>query len=162
MNIIPPLLTALLALVIFFAVHVVMWRAVQPKGLMILVAIAAGSFAIAAMVMMTAGVISADVWVGLCVYLFCILAYLHFYVGTCRALSARILEELMHANGAMTLEELDRVYPLQWIYASRLRLLVEHGWLIEESGLFRTTPKARFFARIIVALRRVYGITRAG
>lgn len=90
------------------------------------------------------------------------LAYIHWYVAMFRSLSIRILNELQSANGTLTLEELDRVYPVRWMFTSRLENLEAHGWIVSVQGTYRCTVKGRHIARSIQFLRRLYGIERAG
>ena len=164
MSALPLLLAGAGAFSVFFALHVLLWRLKKEKGLLLIIRLSALAAAVTGAVMIAIF----DVrwtdwfWVSLPVQAFLTLAYLHLYIGTFRSLSVRILGELYTAGGRMTAQELDRAYSKAFMFDSRLRTLQEHGWFHCRDGLYSCTAKGRFFARIIIVLRMIYGAKRAG
>ena len=104
-----PLLTAATALFLFLAVHIVIWNWIRKKGLILLLLIAFASFC--AVALWQPPFSSIDIRSSLPIYCLGILAYLHWYIGTFRSVSVRILEETMRAGGRISLATLDGVYP---------------------------------------------------
>ncbi len=148
---------------LFLVVHVVWWRMSQRKGLKILLSLIVIVWAFTTILFCLLEVPSLAIVCAIPVTLFAVLAYLHLYVGTYRSLSVRILSELAQAEGSMTTEELNQVYPLVFMYRSRIDLLQQNGWIHRTAGNgYACSPKGTFFAAIIISLRSLYGVTHAG
>ncbi len=144
--------------------QLLLWRATPMRGLFAFVAIAAACFfAAAALVLASSAVSLPDaIGFGIPLFAFLVLAYLHLYVGLYRSLSVRILGELWEAGGVLSDAELDDRYPLEWMFSSRLELLVRKRWLEERDGKYRCRPKARVVASAYSFLRNLYGVRQAG
>ena len=159
------LLSAASSFTLFFLMHVVLWQLPRTnRGVLLLAKLSLASVLMVALAAhFSVGVAWRDlVWVLLPLHAFLTLCYFHLYVGTYRSLSMRILGELARAGGAMTFAELDRAYPKEFMFSSRLEILVAHGWFTLIDGRYVSTPKGRVFGKIIIALRKLYGVTHAG
>jgi len=62
----------------------------------------------------------------------------------------------------MTFDELERAYSKHFMFDSRLQILAAHGWISLKGDQYVCTAKGRFFAKLIITLRRLYRIERAG
>jgi len=161
----PAFLTSIGAFCLFLLIHVIAWRIIRErKGLLLLAWIAIGSFLLATIVAISAfSEPLSDISMTLPIFGCLTLAYLHLYVGTFRSLSVRILEEIDRAGGHMTTDELDRVYPVKGMFDERFALLARHHWItIDQHGCFLPMRKTVLAAGMIVRLRKLYGIKRAG
>lgn len=77
-----------------------------------------------------------------------------------RGLSLRVMIEISRAPGAtMTLEEIKKVYPYDYILAKRIRQILQMGYWAEKDGYFYSTVKGRRFA---AAHKLVWKIFRIG
>lgn len=165
MDMLTLLLSAVASFALFLAAHILLWRrASTSRGVVLLAKLSALCvIAVGIAANISIGVPWKDlVWVLLPLHAFLTLCYFHLYVGTYRSLSMRILGELARAGGAMTFEELDRAYSKEFMFSSRLDILVQHGWFSCINGRYVSTPKGQLFAKLIIALRKLYGVSQAG
>jgi hypothetical protein len=86
---------------------------------------------------------------GMVLYLFLCFLYLTFYYFINRSVSATILEIIDEsAQGQLSLEEIKAVYSVEKKYQAELKGMLEGGFIVEESGFYRTALKGRLFGWI--------------
>jgi hypothetical protein len=162
MHLLTTLLSAIATVVLALGLHIVLWRRITRKGLTLFLIIAACSFAAATIALPFLG-LKSNPFLTLPIVLFLLLAYLHWYIGTFRSVSVRILEEIARADGSIALDALNRVYSKEWMLRSRLEVLAAHRWVTQSVDTkYQLTAKGRIFAWIIRTLRNIYDIERAG
>ena len=92
-----------------------------------------------------------------------LMCYLHIYVAIDRSVSIRILGELAQAKmNRLTKENLLQKVPYQYMIQHRVNLMVEKGWLIEESGKFICSSKGKKLSKTAIFLKKCYGIEITG
>ncbi|OGJ56477.1 hypothetical protein A3D88_03820 [Candidatus Peribacteria bacterium RIFCSPHIGHO2_02_FULL_52_16] len=155
---------ALMALILFLGTHVLLWHVfVSDKGVLLLAKIAGGSYVVVAIGAYFLGIDGEHVWISIPLFSFCTLAYFHLYVGTFRSVSMRILEEIYRVPGhKMALADLERVFPKEFLFTSRLDILEEHRWFHKNGDRYACTSKGALFGKMILRIRTLYGIKNAG
>ncbi len=97
---------------------------------------------------------------GLLLQVFLLIGYAAFFFLVERGLSLRVLIEISRATGGrMTLDEIKRAYPYDYILEKRIGQMVRMGYWVEQDGRFQSTEKGRRFAALH---RRVWKILRIG
>lgn len=156
-------LLAAAGLVVFAAAHVALWRIFpRAQGLRSLVASGALAACTALGACIAAGAPVPALIAFLPTFAACMLAYLHWYVGTWRSLSVRALEEIAAAGGSLTEAELDERYPKKGMLSTRVATLAENGWIVAREGGLFPSARARLSASAIDRVRSFYGISHAG
>ena len=86
---------------------------------------------------------------GLLLQVFLLIGYTAFFFLVERGLSLRVLIEIGRApGGRMTLDEIKRAYPYDYILEKRIGQMVRMGYWVEQDGQFRSTEKGRRFAAL--------------
>ena len=167
MNILNPLFVALAALVVFFAVHLIVWQfeSIKSRGFILIAELSCLVYAavVSGLHFIFGVFVVEHIWVSAPFYFFFIMLYLHFYVGIDKSVSIRILGELVETeNGELCLEDLQEVYPQEGMVKPRMDLMVEKKWLIEKEGSYYCDTKGEMLARIALLLKKIYSIPVTG
>lgn len=154
---------AFLSLILWFALHIVLWRNRDEKGLIFLGKLCIGTYFFTIGIVHIFGFpIHKHLWISAPVYAFFAILYLDFYSGMVRSLSLRIPEELAQAGGSMTFTQLEHRYGKHTMFTSRVELLCQQGWLRKRGDSYSPTQKAKVFGSTIIVLRALFGIKNAG
>ncbi|MBN1675452.1 MAG: hypothetical protein JXR37_30710 [Kiritimatiellae bacterium] len=91
---------------------------------------------------------------GFVLFFFLVLAYLELYFTADRSIAIRILREIEFAPGqALSREEFGHHYDAEELVVTRrFRELEEYGYIRRENKTYRTTKKGRFTARFYTGL----------
>ena len=159
-----PILTASAALFVFFTIHLILWQfeSIKNRGVVLIMLVSAVSYVPVSIVNWLTG-FDEHIWVSCPLFMFFIMLYMHFYVGVYRSVSIRTLGELLNTtNGKLKFQELQEVYPQEFMIKSRLDLLVEKNWLEKQDGKYNCAPKARYMAKLVLFLRKIYTLEVTG
>ena len=159
-----PILTASAALFVFFIIHLILWQFenIKNRGVFLIILVSAVAYV---PVLLINQLIDFDkyIWVSCPLFMFFIMLYMHFYVGVDRSVSIRILGELLNTtNGKLELQELQEVYPQEFMIKSRLDLLVENNWLENQDGKYNCSSKAKYMVKSAIFLRKIYTLELTG
>ncbi len=159
------IVVGVIALFIFFVVHLIIWR-LKPKGkgaaLITVIAVLSYSSVAAFYGLFLKYKLSEHAWVSLPFCMFAVIRYLHFYVGVARSVSVRILGELVNSKGGLTMERLRSIYPVERMFDHRLELLTQMKWLELRDGRYYLRPKAKWLSVMAIGLKKAYWLETTG
>lgn len=154
-----PLLAAGSALVVFFILHFAVWRLewARDRSVVLIAVLSVLSYLLVVAVMDAD--ISSHIWVSCPLFSLSMMLYLQFYMGIDRSVSIRMMGEVLRApGGELSLSELEALYSQEYMVKSRLDLLVDRNYLVEDNGVYSCMPKGRYLAGAAVLTRRIYGL----
>ncbi len=100
---------------------------------------------------------------GSLLYFFLFMGYAQFIYMAESSVGVRTMIELAsNPEKGLTLEELTGRYRYDWMLDRRLRRLVHAGYLVEESGWYRTTWRGRLAAAVLAWCKRLLGLGPGG
>ena len=161
------LLVAMSSEILFLSLHFFLWQWLTPerKGVYLIAVVALTSYGL----VMVGGWMYFNLspfmhlWVSLPFFMFLLMVYLHLYVGIERSVSIRILGELVQADdNRLTMENLHKIYPYDYMIRHRIDLMHKTNWLIENNGKFTCAPKGEWFSRIAILLKKFYEMELTG
>lgn len=155
------LLIGLGVLISMLIQHFIVWQIFRP-GFMVLLKIATINLLFLIFVCTYFG----DSWTvtidSVGIYVFLVMAYLHWYVGVDRSVSIRVLNELMQSRDGLTMQELLARYPQKSMFEHRIELMIKSGWLKRQGQKVAINPKFYWFASWTLRLRRAYNLKVSG
>ncbi len=153
--------------VLFLSLHLILWQWLSPerKGVFFIVGVAMTSYGL----MVVGGWMFLNLspqmhlWISGPLFMLLLMGYLHLYVGIERSVSVRILGELVLAEKhQLTLENLHKIYPHDYMIRHRVDLMVETNWLIEKDRKYICAPKGQSLSRVAIFLKKCYGMELTG
>jgi hypothetical protein len=100
---------------------------------------------------------------GLFIYLLLFFGYCQFYFIIDRSISVKIMIELEKSpNKKLSLEEIKKVYPGDYIFRRRLKHMIDAHYIIEDSGFYKNIRRGRFNAKLFSFLKNYLQIGEGG
>ena len=96
-------------------------------------------------------------------YFFIFMGYAQFIYMAESSVGVRTMIELTsEPEKGLTLEELTKRYPHEWMMERRLRRMVRTGYLVEQDGWYRTTARGRLTAAALAWSKRLLRLGPGG
>ena len=153
--------------VLFLSLHLILWQWLSPerKGVFLIAGVAMTSYGLTVVGGWMFLNLSPQMhlWTSGPLFMLLLMGYLHLYVGIERSVSVRILGELVLAEKhQLTLENLHKIYPHDYMIRHRVDLMVETNWLIEKDRKYICAPKGQSLSRVAIFLKKCYGMELTG
>ena len=155
---------SLTCFIVFLLLHLIIWRTRDSyRGVNLILIISVIAYSITIFLISSYSQSMIKIWMTLPTYYCLIILYIHLYIGLLKSISVRILEELYSSsNFEMTKNEINNIYPVKHMVLSRLSLLEENNWIVEESGSYRCLKKAIITAKLNLFLHKIYRLKNTG
>lgn len=102
-------------------------------------------------------------WGVFATYCFLTICFLMAFGAVYKSISIRMLAELNASHGGrMTMSQLLDGYVQGDSFPHRIQILYDHGFVSPGESALHLTPKGATFARRIMKVQRVFGITESG
>jgi hypothetical protein len=89
--------------------------------------------------------------------------YMPFYFVIATSLSVQTLNLMrLSPGGVMKIDRLREIFASRAIIAGRLRTMVSNGYLVEDEGAYRLTPKGDIVGRIFRSFKRLWRLGAGG
>lgn len=165
--IIASILIACSAILIFLAVQLVAWRVLpsRHRDTTSMALIACAGYALSAFLARALFALPAieHIPVSAPVFLFFGVLYFHFYFGVDRSVSMRTIGELAQSEGSrLSMAELAKCYSQEEMIRRRLGIMVQHGWLSVQDGVYDCTAKSLTIGKVAQFAGRLYNVDASG
>ena len=159
----PTLLVGVLGVIVTIGIGHVVVRGPARNAPMPAVLVLVFVFAASVFVTAWAGPWNTDPWSALALYWFGAVAYLFVFAGLYKSVSVRLLIDARHTpGGALDLRTVREGYLREESFHGRVKRLVDDGYIAEQSGVLRLTPKGTYVTRVVAPLQALLGVRLSG
>lgn len=95
---------------------------------------------------------------GLLVHFLFFATYMEFFYYVTRAITLRILVELIERGGSAEIAAIQEEYNIGTMIAARLEAMEQNGFLYRDGERFLNTAKGRRYGRLCIASRRLLNV----